>query len=243
MAGVTVSLWALGAGAFDAVAPDVRRKIARVCACVGGAVHGVIFEFDDGNRGGILMSDDCQIILHLDDESIMSRHECRWISVAEPGDYIVSVTGNQLAEGIPDYLCHTLNLQFASGQFMSFASHHLPWRGKEFSYIVTSPTFLVNRIVFQRGRGCQGFDGELTSVHLHVNRLTSEYLPRQSKTKLLLILLIADRVDRGRTAEGESALGEDIWWSILRFFKGYDLLEEEPWQDRKEGTSVGRNRL
>jgi hypothetical protein len=157
----------------------------------------------------------------------MSWPECCWRSVAEPGDYIISVTGYQLTEGTPDYLCHTLNLLFALGQFMSFASPHLPWRGEYFSYIVPSPTFLVNRIVFQRGRGCQGMNGELTSVHLQVNQLTSEYLPRPCKKNLQLILLIANRVDKGRISEGESAIGGDIWWSILGFLKSYDLLEEE----------------
>jgi hypothetical protein len=203
---------------------DLRRKVTRVCVCVGWAVHGVVFEFDDASRSGILLSNYGHVMVPLEDHILLSRPSCRWESVVKPGDYIVCVSGYQLA-GTPDYLCHTLSLQFASGQTMSFASSHLPWKGEEFSYVVRQP-FLVNELIFRRGLGCQGFDGLVTSVHLLVEQSTAEYLPRPCKMNLQLIMLIADRIDKSRIAEGKNSIGGELWWSVLRYLQGYDLHED-----------------
>lgn len=76
-----------------------------------------MFKFDDGNRGGTLVNVGGQIMLLL-------------LSVAELGDYIASVTGNQLMViEAWNYLCHTLNLLFASGQSMLL--HRIICHGEE----------------------------------------------------------------------------------------------------------------
>jgi hypothetical protein len=187
-------------------------------------VHGVIFEFEDGSRSGVLMENNTEIVPLLDDQTIMSRGS-KWISVVKPGDYIVGVSGYQLIRSATRYLCHTLNLQFASGQSMSFASRHRPWQGDEFSYTMPSQSlFLVNKLIFDTVQGCRGFDGSVTSVHLCVDRSTVVYLPRPCKNTLQLLLLIANRIDSDRIAEGEKAISGDIWWSILSYLEGYDVL-------------------
>jgi hypothetical protein len=110
---------------------DWRRKLTRVCACIGWAVHGVVFEFDDGSRSGIVLSHYNEVMTPLDDQVVMSRAGT-WVSVVEPGDYIVGVSGYQLAD-TPDYLCHTLNLHFASGN--RYHLHRVIYHGKERNFL------------------------------------------------------------------------------------------------------------
>jgi hypothetical protein len=90
---------------------------------------------------------------------------------------------------------------------------------------VRQPVFLVDKLIFRYGQGCRGFDGLETSVHLLVEQSIAEYLPPPCKMNLQLLMLIVNRIDKGRVAECRNALGEDIWWSILGYLKGYDLLD------------------
>jgi len=101
------------------------RKLTRICGCVGWAVHGVIFEYgDEHHRSGILQDNDGRLIPTLDDGNIAARSRGfnnTWRNVTNPGDYIVRITGHQLEGRLPPpYLCHTLNLIFASGQTIRF---------------------------------------------------------------------------------------------------------------------------
>lgn len=208
----------------DRAADDIsqKRKLVSVCACVGWAVHGVVFVFDNGQRGGVLLSNSAYT-MPLDDMSIMSRSECHWAHVTTRGDFIVRVSGNQLANSGVRFLCHRLDLEFASGQTMSFASKYIPWKGERFSYLVNQP-FLVTKLNFERDVGCVGFDGLQTSIHLPVEKSTAAHLPPECKKRILLLLLIAQRSDNERCAFGEKGVNEEIWWSmILSYLNGYDL--------------------
>jgi len=151
----------------------------------------------------------------------------------QPGDYIVRVTGNHLRAGVPNYLCHTLNLMLASGRTLSFASQHAPWKGEGFSHTVPE-SYLVNGLGFASqtdsadripGHGCHTYLGLATSIHLPIAQSRAGRLPLQCKKQLELILLVAQRKDEERTEAGDNEIGRDAWWSAFGFLTGYDLLD------------------
>lgn len=212
----------------EGVGPD-WSKLTRVCACVGWAVHGIIFEFENGRRSGVLL-DNAGSSIALTNFAIRTRGPV-WRNV-EPGDYIVRISGHQLVSGAPAYLCHTLKLNFASGSTLSFAANHLPWKGDQFVMNVPA-NFLVNSLVFfndyhpthtgmriRSGGSCRAFHGIETSIHLPIDRTHAHRLPRTCKQRLKFLLLVAQRVSNER----EEEFSLDAWWSVLSFMTGYDLL-------------------
>jgi hypothetical protein len=89
--------------------------IKRVTACIGWAVHGLIFEFVNGKRMGAILFDFGDRSMNLSDGSIEERAGVGWTDV-DYGDYIVGMHGDRLADD-PEkmWFCHdTLVLEFAS---------------------------------------------------------------------------------------------------------------------------------
>jgi len=218
-------------------------KLTRVCCCLGWAVHGIIFQFENGRRSGILLNNDGSNTA-LGDDNIDSRNP-HWMDV-EPGDYIVKISGKQLVTTSAPYLCHALKLKLASGRTLAFASNYLPWQGEPFVMNVP-PNYLVNSLVFynddhhnthpgvrsRSGGYCRAFHGMETSIHLPIDRIHAHRLPRACKQRLKLLLLVAQRVENEREAE----IGRDAWWSILSFMTGYDLLGQQG------GDTIGQSLL
>lgn len=200
------------------------RKLVRVCVCKGWAVHGIIFEYQGGKRSGILLTNS-GAEMGLDDASIASRGALHTWRDVQPGDYLVRISGNQLS-GDDMYLCHSLNLHFASGKTLAFASEHLAWKGESFSRSINQP-FLVNSLAFDTKLGFQSCQGSVTSIHLPITQATAGNLPSQCKKKLRLILDLTDQLDSGRIVTGaDRDIGRDAWWTMLGFLTGYDLLDD-----------------
>jgi hypothetical protein len=172
-------------------------------------VHGFVLEFLDGTRSGVLLDNDGDMLDLDNDASLLDRskeYTEGWIPVPVLGDYIVGVSGFQLNHG-ENYVCHSVVLQFAST--------HQPWRGVEFRY---------NRCDSAPFRE-QADLSPLTSVHLPVHRSIAEHLPPDVKTNLMLIFQIAERVDEYLIAGAcESQIADEVWWSILGYLTGYDLV-------------------
>ena len=61
-----------------------------------------------------------------------------------------------MGDEAPNYLCHSLQLKFASGQIIDLQGDSEPWQGKYFSYS-PPPDFYVHELKFDG-------DGRLSSV-------------------------------------------------------------------------------
>ena len=199
--------------------------ISRVCVCGGWAVHGIILEHNDGTRSGVLLSNGNEPLGIYNDHVIRMRYG-HFVNVEKEGDYIVQVTGyNTKDDCRPSYLCHSLQIRFASGQEIGFSSHHHPWKGKPFDYRVEvdAPLF-INEIWLQDGQ-CLGLRGVRTALHLPITEKNANYLPADYKRKLLFLIQIAVLKDKELQAKGSKTIGCDAWWgSILCYMKGHELL-------------------
>jgi len=217
--------------------------VARVTVCQGWAIHGVIFEFLDGHRAGVLLTNSGWR-MSLTDNDIQERGGAnRWVNVA-PGDYITKVSGRQL-RAASIYLCHTLILEFASGQAIYFEGGQQDWRGEPFSYEVTQP-LLVTGLEFGRGlseefpnRGyCKGVIGNRTSIHLPFSKPMVVYLPDSFKMQIFRVTGIAREMDAERKRQGRASVGTDAWWKVLGYLVAClvtDMLEEKQ-QDASSDT-------
>ena len=188
------------------VSPELLL-LKRVKACIGWAVHGLVFEFLDGTRTGIVFD----IKDLYDDEIITKRRSTDWFDVSM-GDYICGVRGFNLLRN--HFLCHTLHLDFASGRTISFVGHHEPWRGGPFGYTLPENA-LLRHISFTKGR-CVGLTASESVMHLPLKSPSrANLLPKDLRSTFHLIQLIANRIDRNRIKIGERPLGRDLWTIIL----------------------------
>jgi hypothetical protein len=194
-----------------------RLFVRRVTACVGWAVHGVVFEFVDGTRRGVVLTNGGST-LGLDNLSIETRGG-RWVDV-EPWDTIQRVSGHQLRNARP-YLCHSLTIDFASGRSASFHSHHEPWKGEAFSYDMPD-LCLPYMLRFGTSGKCIRVVGLQSSIHWPLSPEMKQYLPVDHQNMLLFLCMVARRFDKDRR---ENQLGKDVWWKILSHLKGHNLME------------------
>ena len=210
------------------VNPDLL-SIKRVKACIGWAVHGLIFELIDGTRLGYVV--DLQSIDN--DEAIAKKRGGEWVDIKN-GDYVKAISGYNLSRAC--FLCHSIRLELASGQTITFASQHEPWKGEPFRYNLPENS-LLQHVSFHKGR-CVGVTAAETSLHLPVKSLERvATLPKLYRNKFYLLQLIAQRIDTNRLEkEGERPLGKDLWRSIfcdylvcrdLGDYSGYILPLEE----------------
>lgn len=181
--------------------------LKRVQACVGWAVHGLIFEFLDGSRTGYVVD---LASIH-NDELLARKRSTEWQNI-EMGDFITSVSGNHLSRAC--FLCHTLRIDLASGRTITFASKHEPWKGESFEYHLPEDC-LLHHVSFRKGR-CVGVTAAETIMHLPVKSLLRVgRLEKVHQDTFLLLQLIAQRIDNTRIQQGEKGLGKDLWQTIL----------------------------
>uniref|UniRef100_A0A7S4HWF1 Uncharacterized protein n=1 Tax=Odontella aurita TaxID=265563 RepID=A0A7S4HWF1_9STRA len=159
--------------------------------------------------------------MDLSDESILERCEHNDWYTLDRGDYIVRVHGNSLTGY--QYLCHSITFVFASGQEITFESHHMPWKGSDFSFEIHQPG-LVQNLEFKHG-SCVDVDIVHTTAHLPIVRGSYPKLLAHQQENLRLVLLVAKEIDRGRTQRGEQIIGADVWWRMLeKMLTGFDLI-------------------
>lgn len=181
--------------------------LKRIKACVGWAVHGIVFEFLDGTRTGFVV--DVNSIEN--DDAIFKKRPTAWVDV-QPGDFIRSVKGFHLSRGC--FLCHTLTLELNSGRVIEFASHHEPWKGEAFSYQLPENA-LLQHVSFHKGQ-CIGVTACETNLHLPIKyKQRIPFLPRVCRDTFLLIQLISNCIDHRLENNGSKSLGIDLWNSIL----------------------------
>ena len=193
--------------------------LRRVTACVGWAVHGLVFEFLDGHReGGVL--DNGGTPIGTRDDAIEERGGIpNWTNI-DRGDYITRVYGRQLGS-VRAYLCYSLTLVMNSGREISFSSRHHDWCGANFEH---SPTQyeLIRSLCFGQG-WCHGYSVHETSIHLPVSHENAQHLPRPHQKMLLFLLIVARRVDDRHAHRGDRPIGTDVWWLTMNFLVGHDL--------------------
>jgi hypothetical protein len=205
--------------------------LKRVTACIGWAVHGLIFEFVNGKRMGAILVDFGDRSLNLSDESIEKRAGVGWTDI-NYGDYIVGMHGDRLADPEKMWFCHTLVLEFYSGKSIRYEAKHEPWRGLPFSYTVPQPC-LVYRIAFKYEQG-EDMLGLKTSIHLPVKQGNMALLPTKYKTCVKEILIMGRTIDADRESSGKKPLGDDVWWRILSMLHGWQLLPPAPTEEEEE---------
>lgn len=192
--------------------------LRRVKACIGWAVHGLVFEFLDGTRSGYVVD----VASINNDEALEKRRCTEWFDIAM-GDYVKSVRGYNLSRGC--FLCHTLELELASGKTITFASKHEPWKGASFQFNLPESA-LLHHVSFREG-SCVGVTAAETKMHLPVKSQTRvRSLGKSYQDQFRMIQLVAQRLDRDREDEGEKPLGRDLWRTIIcDFLACYDLQE------------------
>ena len=200
---------------------DAKRLfLKRVSACIGWAVHGIVFEFVDNTRMGCILDGFAETRMPLTDDSMRKRLGVHWQDV-EYGDYIVGIHGNRLHNTNLLWLCHTVVLEFRSGKCIRFESRHEPWRGEPFSYQVPQPC-LVYRVAF-RHELTQDMRGLVTSIHLPLAINNIPHLPLKNKQTVDAILHVTRDFDMQRESQGRKPLSDDLWWNILGWIRAWEM--------------------
>lgn len=189
----------------NVVTPELLL-LKRVKACIGWAIHGLIFEFLDGTRAGFVVD-----VTSIYDDAAIARRRCtEWVEI-ERGDYVRSIKGHHLSRGC--FLCHTLELTLASGRTLRFASDHTPWKGEAFAFDLPECA-LLHHVSFREGK-CTGVTAAETVMHLPCSPKRVSALPRVHQQTFHLLQLVARRLDSNREDQGDKPLGKDLWNIIL----------------------------
>lgn len=204
-------------------APDfdpTQLFIKKCTACVGWAVHGLVFELVNGQRMGVVLG----VRLHteymnVDDKAIESRGGVGWTDI-DYGDYIVAIHGNRLSRPFA-WLCHSVVLQFHSGKVIRYESEHEPWRGAGFSYSIPQPS-LVYRISFGHGQS-RDARGLLTAVHVGISPSNMQYLPPHYKQAVQDTFDVLQKIDTTLYSSGAMSLGDDLWRHVMSFIAPWQL--------------------
>lgn len=191
--------------------------LKRVRACIGWAVHGLIFEFCDGTRVGYVSEVES---IH-NDEAIDRRRPTDWVYV-DHGDYVGQVHGFNLSREC--FLCHTIHFEMASGRRISFESKHEPWKGTPFLYGLPEHA-LLHYVSFQDGQ-CIGLTAVETIMHLPIQSMQRVMmLPKACQDYYQFLQLVSNQVDNQLTNKGHRSLGRDLWGVIVcGFLACHDLL-------------------
>jgi hypothetical protein len=224
------STWAVTIHSNDSVIPTELFQIKRIMACIGWAIHGLIFEFIDGTtRTGFVNG----VTSIHDMDAVKRRHPTKWIDVEE-GDHVVAISGHNLARHC--FLCHSLTLAMASGKTIEFASEHEPWRGDPFHFEIPHTALLLH-VSFHRGK-CIGLCAAESHYHLPIT--TSRVYNHLSKAHQMtykMIQLCIQRMNSLQIGNGDKPLSHDLWSNILGYLRCSDLVDYQ-------SSAVGRvNRL
>jgi len=194
--------------------PDFDAKrllIRRVTACIGQAIHGLVFEFCDNTRVGCVLDGFARTRLELSDDNIRKRLGVEWQNV-DYGDYIVRIEGLELHNTSLLWLCHTLELIFFSGKTIRFEAG-FKRHGESFEYPVPQPC-LVYRVAF-RHEQTQDVRGLITSIHLPISPVNMTHLPLQNKRAIEAVL--------AALRSSVNALSDDLWWHILGWISAWEV--------------------
>jgi hypothetical protein len=193
--------------------------LKRIRACIGWAVHGLVFEFLDGTRVGYVSD----VVSINDDEGIERRRPTEWIDI-EPGDYVRAVHGFNLSRSC--FLCHSIHFEMASGRTISFESKHEPWKGGAFKYNIPENS-LLQYVSCREGR-CIGITGVETQMHLSIHSgQRVQTLPEPCRDNYQFLQLISHRLDGNLMEDGHRPLGRDLWGTIIgEFLACYDLQDQ-----------------
>lgn len=191
--------------------------IKRVKACIGWAIHGLVFEFWDGSRTGHVLD-----LPSIDnDAAIQKKRATEWQDI-QLGDYITGVYGYHLSRGC--FLCHSLVFVLSSKRTISFLSQHDPWKGDYFEYTLPENS-LLHHVSFKKG-SCVGLTAAETILHLSIQSpLRVKSLDVVLQKTFGLLQLVARRIDNTRSQQGKRPLGRDLWATILfEYLACHDLL-------------------
>jgi hypothetical protein len=197
-----------------------RLFLKRVTACVGWAVHGLVFEYVDGKRMGYIIDGGGDHYVDLVDDGINRRQGRKWTDV-QYGDYVVGIHGNRLVNAIKPWLCQTVALEFASGMTVRYEANHEPWRGEPFSLKVPQPC-LVYRITFGHHQE-QDMRGLITTLHLPLSPENLLLLPTKHQQAVQETFNAVQQVDEIVESSGQMPLGDDLWWHILGMLTAWQL--------------------
>jgi len=146
---------------------------SHVCLCGGWAVRGVLFHFYDGHRAGILQDNEQRPIPNIY-QNLMDYAGSEFIEVQQPGGRLVKISGHKMMmttnendamalpddhpinntsmHDVPPYLCHSLQLEFESGQIIECQGNHNDWKGKYFEWSMPDD-YYVTELHFRQGIG------------------------------------------------------------------------------------------
>ncbi|KAL7572826.1 hypothetical protein ACA910_014680 [Epithemia clementina (nom. ined.)] len=248
-----------------------RHFLCRIGLCTGSAIHGVVFEYNNGDRSGVLLSH-CGDSMGLDDNSLNSR-AVQWFTIGqedgerEPrGDYMVRISGHDISSSEEvqedsedsEYCCHSLSLEFSSGQIISSVGDNPTWQGRAFSHSF-QPRHLVHELVF-RSLTLLRVQTKFSVAHLPIDRNSVKHLPRPCRDVITTVLQInaaraalqvnrrrqgvaasmnrentnnnSDKEEETNTLDDPPPLPEHVWWLIFSYLRGYDIYPKSIEQQR-----------
>lgn len=145
--------------------------------------------------------------------------------------------GDTLRDNVQSWFCYSLVLTFASGKTVHYEANHEPWRGSPFSFNVpTTTACFVTRISFKHDQK-EDMLGMVTSIHLPMSQQTFAHLPFEQQKAVEEVLDIGKHVDIKLENSGRKPMGEDVWWLILSYIRGWELLPPTP---NVKGTKDGQ---
>ena len=197
--------------------------LKRVCACWGWAIHGLVFEYWDGRRTGLLLNND-GIVMGLEDAHIARRSDRESWQDVEYGDCITAFEGHLLS-GAEPYICYDITLRMASGKALSFSANHLAWRGEEFRINVQPGWLQYGVTTFDRHTSQKPthplFKCIRSSLCQRWSLTDHKWLPEAARRQVRLVLLVAQRLNATR----QLCLPVELWLFVLSHLKGYELTD------------------
>lgn len=143
--------------ALEATGFHFSKPVKAVHVQSGWAIHGVIFEKEEGVVEGQLMNND-QEVMSLDELVAQWQTDPRHAShslILDQGEWIEEVRGDNCIKG---YLCYALEFDTNLGRRKSFCacSPNHDWRGDPFAY-KAKPGYAISAVTFASGK-CTGIE-------------------------------------------------------------------------------------
>mmetsp|Transcript_4118 Transcript_4118/g.4673 ORF Transcript_4118/g.4673 Transcript_4118/m.4673 type:complete len:219 (-) Transcript_4118:1450-2106(-) len=195
-------------------------SLRRIIFGKGWAVHSIIFEFCNGTRRGLNLSNSGRELSLTDPAALRERANSRTVDIAY-GDYIVQIRGHYIRATTP-YIVHSITFEMKSGQNISVESNYETWKGDEFTVNIPEMTLVVDVNDLGRRNGIHP-DPSINVVQSSLFQLISiqsvGFLPPRVRTILRQQFDIMLNVNEG--------MNEDVCWRIFSFFRGCDFLRPE----------------
>lgn len=124
------------------------KKLARIGGSCGWALDALIFEYEDGTRGGTSL-DVHSVSLPLTDPTPSPQN---WRTI-DAGDRVEKVSGHNCKERA--YLGYDITFHLQSGETIFFGANHIDWKGTPFEFDVPPGQSLVD-VNFDIKGNCSG---------------------------------------------------------------------------------------